>query len=41
MITFLQKYGLKSDGTKIEGNLDGKKLKKDIKKPRFDYKLPT
>ena len=41
MQNYLKKYGLKWVGTKIEGKLQHEQMKKDIKKPNYQYRLPS
>lgn len=41
MEAYLKKYGLKWVGNQLEGSLDHQQMKKDIKKPVYNYKLPS
>lgn len=41
MEAYLKKYGLKWVGNKIEGKLEADKMKKDIAKPNYQYRLPS
>lgn len=41
MEKFLKSYGLKWVGNKIEGKMDKDKLKKDLEKPKYNYRLPS
>ena len=41
MEAYLKKYGLKWVGNKMEGKLEAEKMKKDIAKPNYQYRLPT
>lgn len=41
MQIYLKKYGLKWVGNKIEGKLQHEKMKKDISKGNYQYRLPS
>lgn len=41
MEKFLKSYGLKWVGNKMEGKLDKKQLDKDLKQPKYNYRLPS
>ena len=41
MEDYLKKYGVKWVGYNVEGNLDHASLKNDIKKPKFNYRMPA
>lgn len=41
MEKFLKSYGLKWVGNKIEGQFDKKQLDQDLKKPKYNYRLPS
>jgi hypothetical protein len=41
MENYLKKYGLKWVGNKIEGKLESDKIKKDISKGNYQYRLPS
>jgi hypothetical protein len=41
MEKFLKSYGLKWVGNQIEGKFDKKQLEEDLKKPKYNYRLPS
>lgn len=41
MESYLKKYGVKWVGYNVQGKLDHESLKNDIKKPKFNYRLPA
>lgn len=41
MEDYLKKYGVKWVGYNVEGKLDHESLKNDIKKPKFNYRMPA
>jgi len=40
MEEYLKKYGLRWVGTKVEGKLEQERLKKDIAKGNYQYRMP-
>lgn len=41
MEEYLKKHGLKWVGNKLEGKLDDKNIKKEIKQSKYAYRLPS
>ncbi len=41
MEDYFKKYGVKWVGYNVEGKLDHQSLKNDIKKPKFNYRMPA